>query len=135
MNITLPKEKAKDTSIEDFEGYLIETFALRGRANKLGYTRGSTEDGGWFMTYEKRFPTLGLVAVIEFTGNPLPEENRTVALLNLSFASSEGSSWERAEMMLSQVPAVLVSECYNDLRIIAADGSGFDSDWQKKSEY
>ncbi|HPG77495.1 MAG TPA: DUF4132 domain-containing protein [Piscinibacter sp.] len=135
-NYALPEAKAKDDAIKDFEGHLIEAFALRGRALKLGYTRGPAEDGGWFHVYEKRFPTLGLQAVIEFTGNPLPEENRTVALLNLSFASSaDNSSWQRGKLTLAKVPKVLLSECYNDLRLIAADGTGYDADWQKKSEY
>jgi len=131
----LPAGKAHDTSIKEFEGYLLEAFALRGRSLKLGYTRGAAEDGGWFHVYEKRFPTLGLVAVIEFTGNPLPEENRTVALLNLSFATSGDKSWERGQLPLNKVPKILLSECYNDLRLIAAEGSGFDSNWQKKTEY
>lgn len=133
---TLPAEKRRETSVTDFEGHLIETFALRGRAGKLGYVRGASEDGGWFYTYEKNFPTLGLVAVIEFTGNGLPEENRIVALLSLSFAGTQGTtSWNRASLALSEVPPVLLSECYNDLRLIAADGTGFDPDWKKKSEY
>jgi hypothetical protein len=133
---TLPDDKRRESAVMDFQGHLIEAFALRGRAGKLGYVRGSTEDGGWFMTYEKRFPTLGLVAVIEFTGNPLPEENRTVALIQLSFAGTQGDNrWERASLALSEVPPVLLSECYNDLRLIAADGTGFDPEWQKKSEY
>ena len=126
-------------NLRDFksaEGHLIEAFSLRGRALKLGYTRGAAEDGGWFHVYSKRFPTLGLQAVIEFTGNPLPEENRTVALLNLAFTSAEsGSSWQNNNLSLAKVPKVLLSECYNDLRLIAADGSGFDPEWQKKSEY
>lgn len=135
-NYALPEAKAKDDAIKDFEGHLIEAFALRGRSMKQGYTRGPAEDGGWFHVYEKRFPTLGLQAVIEFTGNPLPEENRTVALLNLSFSSSsDTSSWERGKLALAKVPKVLLSECYNDLRLIAADGTGYDADWQKKSEY
>jgi hypothetical protein len=87
------------------------------------------------MTYEKRFPTLGLVVVIEFTGNPLPEENRTVALLNLRVESASAGGGERPRLALGKVPSVLLSECYNDLRLIAADGTGFDPDWQKKSEY
>lgn len=132
----LPVAQAGSDAIKDFEGHLIEAFALRGRALKLGYTRGPAEDGGWFHVYEKRFPTLGLQAVLEFTGNPLPEENRTVALLNLSFASSaDNSSWQRGKLMLSKVPKVLLSECYNDLRLIAAEGTGYDADWQQKSEY
>jgi hypothetical protein len=126
----LPADKTHADAIEDFQGHLIETFALRNRALKLGYTRGAAEDGGWFYLYEKRFPTLGIVATIEFTGNGLPEENRTVALLKLSFARSQGGG-----LSLGKVPKVLLSESYNDLRLIAADGSGFDAEWQKKSEY
>lgn len=132
----LPADRAAATEVLDFQGHLLEAFALRGRAAKLGYTRGSSEDGGWFYTYEKRFPTLGLQAVIEFTGNGLPEENRTVALRHLSFAATGAADrWSRAHQPLNQVPKVLLSECYDDLRLMAADGSGFDPEWEKKSEY
>lgn len=131
----LPADKADAEQVLDFRGHLIEAFALRGRATKLGYTRGGTEDGGWFYTYEKRFPTLGLLAVIEFSGNGLPEENRTVALHHLSFAATGGDRWSRAAQPLGKVPQVLLSECYDDLRQIAAEGSGFDPEWEKKSAY
>ncbi|HWY25016.1 MAG TPA: DUF4132 domain-containing protein, partial [Nevskia sp.] len=56
----LPEGRANDTAIEDYEGHLIDSFALRGRAVKLGYVRGPTEDGGWFHVYEKRFINLGI---------------------------------------------------------------------------
>ena len=133
----LPEDKKQADEIKDFEGHLLEAYALRGRALKLGYTRGASEDGGWFYVYQKRFPTLGLEAVLQFTGNPLPEENRTVALIGLSFSRSGGQSdsWSRGKVPLAKVPKVLLSECYNDLRLVAAEGSGFDPDWQKKSEY
>ncbi|WP_161974601.1 DUF4132 domain-containing protein [Piscinibacter terrae] len=133
---TLPEDKQQADAIKDFEGHLLEAFALRGRALKLGYTRGPAEDGGWFHVYQKRFPTLGLEAVLEFTGNPLPEENRTVALMNMSFGKTGAEDrWQRANLPLKQIPKVLLSECYNDLRLIAADGPGFDAEWRKKSEY
>jgi len=133
----LPEEKAKLDTITDFEGYLVNSYALRGKATKLGYTRGAAEDGGWFYTYEKRFPTLGLNAILEFTGSPLPEEDRTVALKSLYFEKSASQSdyWSKNALLLSSVPKILVSECYNDLRLIAAEGSGFDSEWEKKSSY
>jgi hypothetical protein len=38
-------------------------------------------------------------------------------------------------MRLSEVPAILLSEAWNDLRLMAADGPGFDPDWAKKVEY
>jgi Domain of unknown function (DUF4132) len=132
----LPSDKVNAKAVVDFKGHVLEAYALRGRANKLGYQRGSAEDGGWFSIYEKRFPTLGLSAVVEFTGNTLPEENRTVALVGLYFSSSsKENSWERGEIPLNKVPKVLLSECYNDLRLMAAEGSGFDPNWEKKSAY
>ena len=128
----LPPEKAAMDRIGDFEGHLIEAFALRGRATKLGYTRGPTEDGGWFFSYEKRFPTLGLQATIEFSGNGLPEENRVVALTQLTFASTDKSGTSRgAGLKLAKIPATLLSECYQDLKLLAAEGKGLDPDWKK----
>lgn len=126
-------EMRSQREITDFQGHLLEAFSLRGRAGKLGYARGQSEDGGWFYTYDKRFPTLGITATIAFTGNGLPEENRTVALTALGFRRD--ANGQQHELTLGDVPAVLVSECWHDMRLIAADGTGFDPDWQKKTEY
>jgi hypothetical protein len=71
--------------------------------------------------------------VITFTGNPLPETNRTVALETLGFRRKLGD--REMDLALGEVPAVLLSECWQDLRACAAEGPGFDPDWQKKSEY
>jgi hypothetical protein len=120
--------------LTDFTGHVLEAFALRGRAGKLGYNRGQAQDGGWFYTYEKRFPTLGIVATVNFTGNPLPEQNRLVALKELAFRR-ETSDGRHAELTLGDVPAVLLSECWHDLRLLAAEGPGFDPEWQKKAEH
>lgn len=128
-----PQMRSK-RELTDFTGCLLGAFALRGRAGKLGYARGQTEDGGWFYTYEKRFPTLGIVATVSFTGNPLPEENRLVALKKLSFRR-ETPGGRRAELTLGDVPAVLVSECWHDMRLLAAEGTGFDPEWEKKTEF
>jgi hypothetical protein len=35
-------------------------------------------------------------------------------------------------MPLGEVPVILLNECWNDLRTIAAEGTGFDPDWEKK---
>lgn len=132
----LPATQVNAKEVNDFKGHLLEAFALRGRATKLGYQRGSAEDGGWFHVFEKRFATLGISAVLEFTGNSLPEENRTVALIRLTFSPTNvENSWECSEIPLGKVPKVLLSECYNDARIIAGEGTGFDPDWEKKSAY
>jgi hypothetical protein len=130
----LPDGQGSHREIADFTGHLIEAFTLRSRATKLGYTRGSTEDGGWFFTYEKSFPTLGMSSVIEFSGNPLPEGNRTVALTKLRFTRHAEGRRASSPMRLAEVPAVLLSEAFNDMRLLAAAGSGRDPEWEKKVE-
>jgi hypothetical protein len=132
----VPEERQSESDIDEFQGHMLEAFRLRGRATKLGYTRGQAQDGGWFFDYRKRFPTLGIEAVIEFTGNGLPEENRNVALTLLHFDRIiEGESFgANAKMTLSEAPPVLVSECWNDIRAIAAEGTGFDREWQKAQQ-
>lgn len=129
----LPPELASARRLDLYQGFMLEAFKLRGRATKLGYSRGPTEDGGWFSTYRKLFASLGLEAVIEFSGNRLPEENRDVALVGLSFQEpSPDSSSGGRERTLESVPAVLLSECWLDLKRLAEQGPGFDPDWEKK---
>jgi hypothetical protein len=127
----LPEDRAADTTVDDFRGHLVEAFALRGRAAKLGYARGAAEDGGWFMTYHKRLPTLGLQVEVEFSGNYFPEENRTVALHQLSVGRLDPGGAVRP-VRLGDVPPVLLAEAHDDLRLMASDGTGFDPDWERK---
>ncbi len=133
----LTDERRLDTEVKEFEGHLVEAFKLRGRATKLGYTRGSVQDAGWFYSYEKRFPTLRLAALIEFTGNGLPEENRTVALRSLGFVVRDpeaGSQGGDISVALGEVPPLLLAEAFDDLRSIAAAGTGFDPDWERTTQ-
>jgi hypothetical protein len=135
--LALAPEQAGDNIIADRRGWLIEAFKLRGAAAKLDYTRGPAEDGGVFITYEKRFASLELAAVVEFTGNGLPEENRLSALLGLQFAPIGRGGRLRTErpLALKDVPPVLLSEAWNDFHGMAAAGAGFDADWEKKAAW
>jgi hypothetical protein len=36
---------------------------------------------------------------------------------------------------LKKIHPVLLSECYNDVRQIAAEGTGYDPEWEKKSYF
>jgi hypothetical protein len=127
----IPDEHRSDTELADYQGHMIDSFALRGRATKLGWLRGPAGDGGVFSVYEKRFPSLGLVAQLEFSGAQLPESRQTVALHTLSFRSAGEDHGSRTA--LGDVPPILLSECWNDVRTIAADGTGFDPQWQSKT--
>ena len=131
----LPEEKKKETEIKDFEGYGMTNYQLRGKITKLGYIRGEAEDGGVFMLYRKPFPSLKIDAEIHFSGSGLPETDGPVVLFHLCFAAQkpEGQtySWNANFMELNKVPSVLLSECYNDLKQLAAEGTGFKADWKK----
>jgi hypothetical protein len=133
----LADARKNETEIAQFRGHVLKAFSLRNRLTRLGYTRGESQDGGWFFEYKKGFAGLGIDAMIEFTGNGVPEENRTVALERLYFArrvSGQGYRQQR-EIPLSELPVVLLTECWNDIRMAAADGSGFAEDWRKQVEF
>ncbi len=135
----LDPEMKNTTEIKTFEGHMLNTFKMRGRATKLGYVRGEAEDAGWFYSYRKPFPSLGLHAVIHFTGNYLPEEDRPCALTTLSFtrvqSDRESFAAYAPPLPLGSLPPVLLSECHGDLRQLAAEGTGFDPNWESKSSY
>lgn len=135
--LALSADQADATDIIDRRGWLIEAFKLRGPATKLGYARGSAQDGGVFTTYEKGFNSLNVTAVVEFTGNSLPEENRLTALLGLRFLRMRKGGGLRFDkpVPLKEVPAVLLSEAWNDLHAMAAAGNGYDADWEKKAAW
>jgi hypothetical protein len=136
QTFTLPGELRESSEIKDFLGHIMKAFSLRNRLTRLGYTRGAAQDAGWFYDYRKTFLSLGLEAVIEFTGNGLPEENRTVALRRLFFARKldGGEQSFSEELSLGELPRVLLSECWNDMRMAAAEGPGFAADWEKQTE-
>lgn len=128
----LPQDLAEEQALVDHRGHVLDTFKLRGRATKLDWTRGQAEDGGWFHVYRKHFPATGLTAVLDFTGNSLPEENRPCAITGLRFERSVPQG-EAEDCTLSEIPGPLLSECWNDVHEIAAQGTGFDPDWETKT--
>jgi hypothetical protein len=134
--LTLPEAQQGETEITDRLGWLIKTFELRSMATKLGYVRGQPSDGGTFIEYVKSFDALGIAAFIEFTGSNLPEENRTAALKSLFYTKVKGANSRYSPSLpLSKVPAVLLSETWNDLHAMAEAGDGFAEDWEERSEW
>jgi hypothetical protein len=127
-------EDLQKTSIEDRKGWLTDTFTIRGSATKLGYERGGSLDGGFFNEYRKSFQSAGLAAVIEFTGNSLPEQNVPAALISLKFERAAGPGRYSGVTRLGDVPPVLLSECWNDYHAIAAKAV-YDPEWAKKSPW
>ncbi|MBL8151758.1 MAG: DUF4132 domain-containing protein [Blastocatellia bacterium] len=132
----LSEKKKTIRELDDFQGYMLDAFQLRGRATKLGYLRGSVEDGGWFNHYKKAFVALGIEAVVEFTGNILPEVSRQVAIKTFYFIEhfpDTTYNLHNEKIYLKEIPPVILSEVYNDVRSIASQGSGYDPEWEKKT--
>nr|WP_273482886.1 DUF4132 domain-containing protein [Kribbella italica] len=105
--------------LTEFEGIQLPAFTLRSTVRRLGYLRGQTLDGPSFDEYAKPFPSIGLTAVISFSGNELPEENRTVVLGALSFRQAVPDG---GPVRLGDVPPVLLAEACRDLRVVAGSG-------------
>jgi len=67
-------------------------------------------------------PSKGVVALISLHFLPL-KENR------------DWDAYREDRLELGKVPPVLLNECHNDIRQIAAEGTGFDRNWQKKISF
>ncbi len=117
-------------AVDDHQGWVTDTFTVRGVLTKRGYQRDQAEDGGWFYRYTKSFDSTGLRAVVEFTGSMLPEENIAAAVKTLVFEDTRSRSWNARSRPLAEVPRVLLAETYADYRAAAAVGA-FDPDWEK----
>lgn len=127
-----PFLEANQIQIEDRKGWITDAYTLRGAMTKLGYQRGSVEDAGFFNCYYKYFSTLNISIIINFSGNLVPEENVTVALLELVFEKGRQSGLDRYKLAIKEIPTILLAESYADYLKVAAICSGFDANWEKK---
>ncbi|MGK5023651.1 DUF4132 domain-containing protein [Janthinobacterium sp. RB2R34] len=117
--------------IADREGWVGDTFGLRGAFGKRGYLRGQAEDGGVFTEYHKDFPSAGLRAQIDFSGSGLPEEQMAAAVKTLAFYRLP-QSWRDEAVLLLDVPPVLLAEAYADYHAVASSTGGYDAQWESK---
>ncbi|MEO6276736.1 DUF4132 domain-containing protein [Roseateles sp.] len=131
--VAFKDEAGKEVStITDRQGWISDTFTLRGHFTKLGYQRSQAEDGGFFSQYTKEFSNAGVRVVLEFSGNTLPEENVPAALKTLTFENTRVRAWGENVLPLASVPPVLLAEAYADYLAVANACAGFDPAWEKK---
>lgn len=122
------------TAIADRKSWMLDNFKIASATGKLGYERDPAEDGGRVSTYIKRFEGAQISAAIQFSGHYIAENKQMpCALISVSFApTTRGRSLSGARP-LDKIAPVLSSEVWGDLHAIAASGSGFDKDWEKKT--
>ncbi|KAF1072120.1 MAG: hypothetical protein GAK45_00298 [Pseudomonas citronellolis] len=139
MTRTLPavdeNTRQRGQEIVDRQGWMSDTFTLRGVLTKLGYQRAAAEDGGFFDHYLKNFSSLSLRVCISFSGNVLPEENVPAALKALSYERIGRHRHTSEALALKDIPPVLLAESYADYHAAADACSGFDEQWEKKTPW
>lgn len=121
-----PSIPLTSTTTDELAGHITDTFTLRTTATKRGYKRGRAVDGGYFFEYIKQFSSVGLEAVLSFTGNYLPEENIPCATTSFGFRRG------RRAVSFAEAPEVLLAECYGDYQALAALGP-FDPNWEENT--
>lgn len=129
----LTDAQKNDTRLTDREGWMMTTFKLRTAAKKAGYDRAPIGDGGGFDAYRKEFRGAQIWADLYFTGSYVSEEDIPAAIKHMQFTQMNDRGASRA-LTLAKVPALLLSEVWNDLHEIAKSGA-FDDDWQSKGLY
>ncbi len=112
--------------LADFRGYAVGFFRLNNLVTKFGYRHAPVVDGPAFSSYLKRIPGLNLDLELSFSGMQMPPVDETVFLMDLKF------SRDYQPVSLTEVPRVLLSECWHDLKTIADAGTGYDPDWESK---
>ncbi|MCA9667314.1 MAG: DUF4132 domain-containing protein [Myxococcales bacterium] len=125
----LPADAVGSEQLDEFVGFAIESFALREQALARGFSLGEVGDGGVLYSFRKSFPSLSLEATLTFSGVQLPMERTNVALGPLGFervTKDEEDNRRSQSVGLDELPVALLSECYHDVREIAAAGSGLD---------
>lgn len=135
--VHLPDGWETATEIDSVRGHIVRAFALRSIATRRDYTRGTSEDGGWFFEYRKQFPVLGVAAVVSFTGNGLPETDRDTALLSVHVERlprpEDSAHGPRPRVALGSLSPILLAELRADLATLAAAGTGHDPNWEART--
>jgi len=113
LTVSAPQVETDASRVDDFSGRQTTALVLRRAATKRGYRHGQTISGPWFVNYTKDFTSLGLTAVLGFSGAELPEGETRCALGGLSFRRGH------RETLPAEVPPILLAECHADYRAVA----------------
>ena len=130
---------AAQTTIDDFYGYVLTDNNLRSQMNRLAWQIGPPQDGGVAGEIIKPFGVADITAVLALGENGLSaaryDGDLTISIRSLFFVrSSEAGGWYNPQSAreLSELPPVMLSEIYAEVRTIAESGSGFDPRYAKK---
>jgi hypothetical protein len=137
FNRPSPVLAPKQTVFREFRGHMHNDGSLRGQMNRYAWELGPPMDAGIVGELIKRVPAAGLTAVLTLEGG-IPAGAYDVgswpcALSDLFFVPSRVSYYQPSDAVpLEEVPPILLTEFYAEVRAMADAGTGFDPESSKK---
>ena len=123
----------QNRSLERFGGKKLNGLALWSKLKSLGWYRGSV-DGGYYDTFYREDPTLGLGVELYFSGGVVGDDRyNTATVYDAVFYRQDNCCDEPQEahiFTLGEVPARYYSEVVYQLERATASSTETDPDWK-----
>ncbi|MFK4426209.1 MULTISPECIES: DUF4132 domain-containing protein [Bacillus] len=133
-------EENDEVAAERFGGILLNGRSLFGKMTKLGWTRGSVQDGGVYYTFYKEDTRTGLGAELSFSGAPIGYEGEEdVCVFEIQFYKAgtvNRGSYEYDEIdderriVPKQVDKRFFSEVLYDVQLTTESNLGHNESWR-----
>lgn len=137
----LPAEQAQAPSLETAAGRILSALSLSGKLQGMGWYRGSVLDGGFFHTFYREDPSIGIGVDLNFSGIGVGCEDEEITVFDAVFYDAgtvdRGSycydvPQKEHIILLGQVPARYYSEIVWQLERATASAAKTDPDWRSK---
>jgi uncharacterized protein DUF4132/HEAT repeat protein len=135
--VRLAADKKNLKTLKDFTGTSLNGMTFKGRAERLGWNRGSVQDAGSIVSYCKSFPAAGADAFLGIDGMYMGMDMYTeIKLQDLHFVRSgsvkvgsysydePGDEKDQRVLAFGDVPAIVYSEVLGDLQKISGQKAG-----------
>jgi len=139
--VQLAPDHANTKSLTNYSGTSLNGMTFKGRADRLGWARGSVCDGGGITTYFKSFPAAGVDVFLGlddmYIGIDMSAEIklqdaffvRTGNVKTGSYTYDEpGNENDSRVLHFGDVPPIVYSEVLGDLQKIAGKSAGAGDD-------
>nr|WP_155759228.1 DUF4132 domain-containing protein [Bacillus thuringiensis] len=135
-------EENDESAIERFGGILLNGRSLFGKMTKLGWIRGSVQDGGVYYTFYKEDTRTGLGVQLSFSGAPIGyEDEEDVCVFDIQFYKAgtvNRGSYEYDEIdderriVPKEVDKRFFSEMLYDVQVATDSNLGHNESWRRE---
>lgn len=137
----LPAEQAQAPSLETVAGRILSALSFSGKLQGMGWYRGSVLDGGFFHTFYREDPSVGIGVDLNFSRIGVGCEDEEITVFDAVFYDAgtvdRGSycydvPQKEHIILLGQVPARYYSEIVWQLERATASAAETAPDWRGK---